>query len=272
MSVKNTLKTVMLRLAPGFTTVLVSIRSRRLQEKWAKTKGRSALAARVAESTSFRCWSGPFKGMQFPSDIVKRHSSPKLLGTYEAELHSYLEPLLHRQYLTAVNIGMAEGYYVVGLALRLPEATIYGFDADPIAKCRTRELAVLNGVGDRVIVAGLANHQHLQEILSRPPSLLMIDCEGCEAEILDPARCSVLAETDIVAELHPNVVPDVESLINERFGRTHDIHLVRSTTRSADQLECLKGFSPSDRMAAVDEYRSTASQPWAIMTVRPGNS
>lgn len=267
-SMKHALKAAMQRVAPEFTTMLVAIRSRRLQESRAQATALTSLASRVAKMTDFQCWSGPFKGMRFPDDIVTRHSSPKLLGTYESELHPNLALLLSRPYNIVVNVGMAEGYYVVGCALRLPQATVYGFDADPAARRRTREMAAINGVSDRVIVGGLACHRNLQDILCRGPSLLIIDCEGCEAVLLDPAQCDALSTTDIIAELHPHAVPNIEAMIEERFRLSHDLRVVRSERREAYPLEFLRDFSLADRLAATNEYRGQSRQPWAIMVAK----
>src|SRR5438105_426555 len=67
---------------------------------------------------------GPFRGLRYPS-ASSLHSGllPKLLGTYEAELHGPIEHLLKsRTYGAVVDVGAAEGYYAVGFALRCPEA------------------------------------------------------------------------------------------------------------------------------------------------------
>ena len=58
---------------------------------------------------------GPLEGLTYPLDLVGKVDAlvPKLIGSYEAELHESLEELLAP---TVVNIGSADGYYSVGLA------------------------------------------------------------------------------------------------------------------------------------------------------------
>jgi hypothetical protein len=46
---------------------------------------------------------------------------PKLLGCYEAELHGVIACALNTTYDTIIDIGCAEGYYAVGLALHFPD-------------------------------------------------------------------------------------------------------------------------------------------------------
>src|SRR5262245_56331762 len=55
---------------------------------------------------------GFFKGMQYPRNrSISSALFPKLLGTYERELHPVLERICKEPYEGIVNIGCAEGYY-----------------------------------------------------------------------------------------------------------------------------------------------------------------
>ena len=66
---------------------------------------------------------GPFAGMEFLSNVLEGCYIPKLLGTYEMELHpTWIRLRQLRKYRTIIDIGAAEGYYAVGLALMFPEA------------------------------------------------------------------------------------------------------------------------------------------------------
>ena len=59
---------------------------------------------------------------------------PKLIGSYEEEVHPIIEEIIRRRYSIVVNIGCAEGYYAVGFALRIPDAIVYAFDVDTTAQ------------------------------------------------------------------------------------------------------------------------------------------
>src|SRR6478672_6897407 len=62
---------------------------------------------------------GPFKGMKYPGvNSVGSALIPKLLGSYERELHPLIDSICAGQYDQVVDIGCAEGYYAVGLAMR----------------------------------------------------------------------------------------------------------------------------------------------------------
>ena len=59
---------------------------------------------------------------------------PKLIGSYEEEVHLIIEEIIRRRYSIVVNIGCAEGYYAVGFALRIPDAIVYAFDIETTAQ------------------------------------------------------------------------------------------------------------------------------------------
>jgi protein-L-isoaspartate O-methyltransferase len=58
------------------------------------------------------------------------YRAAKLLGAYEHSLHDVLLKPVSRQPDPIINVGCAEGYYAVGLARLLPDATVYAFDID----------------------------------------------------------------------------------------------------------------------------------------------
>jgi hypothetical protein len=251
-------------LAPELTLTVVSARSRRLQDKWARERGEAALAQAIAEATGYRCHAGPFRGMRFPKDVIARHSSPKLLGTYERELHHHLEAAFARSPEIVVNIGMAEGYYTVGSALKLPRAHVHGFDADPAARRRTLELAKCNDVAERVHVHGIARHSHLQKLCDGRRSLFIVDCEGCELALLDIADIPALRLADLIIELHPNAVPNVAQILTERFACTHKEWSEVSKTRVLADAPSLEVPAHVSLVASMDEHRGHARQPWRI--------
>lgn len=91
---------------------------------------------------------GPFRGMKFPKGELLKSSafSPKLIGSYESELHSVIVRMLKISYTKVVNIGSAEGYYAVGLALKIPSAKVYAYDIDLEATKLLEENAAANSV------------------------------------------------------------------------------------------------------------------------------
>ena len=98
--------------------------------------------------------SGPFAGMHYVETASEGALMPRLLGSYESELHPHLAAFAQAGLDCVIDVGCAEGYYAVGLARMMPEITVYAFDIDPIAREACAALAQKNEVGSRVIVGG----------------------------------------------------------------------------------------------------------------------
>src|SRR5450432_1298867 len=86
---------------------------------------------------------GPFAGMKYIPQSNGSALIPKLTGTYEQELHGIIEEVSQRKYHTLVDVGCAEGYYLVGLALRLPNLHVHGFDLNAEALKNCQRLATI---------------------------------------------------------------------------------------------------------------------------------
>ena len=88
---------------------------------------------------------GPFKHLKY-KDFTSHGSSiyPKLLGSYEAELHEFINLMLSKNLESVVDIGCAEGYYAVGFALKLKDIKVHAFDISEYAQKLCKEMSKLN--------------------------------------------------------------------------------------------------------------------------------
>jgi len=264
---KNVLKIGLMRLAPDFALTVFSVRARRFIERQVRGQGLVDLNRRVAEATGSMVSAGPFAGMALDVDALPVHAAPKLLGTYESELHHVIERAIARRPRAVVNVGSAEGYYAVGLARRLPDATVYAFDADPKARKATMINARLNGVGARVRAQGILHPAALEEFLRNDRNLVIMDCEGAEVGLLDKSAAPSLCRADIVVELHPGMRPEVETVIASRFAATHSIeHINPAKSETKLAIIATASLSETDRCVAVDERRGKT--PWFYLEAR----
>ncbi len=236
-----------------------------LQESLADRRLRRVQQALVA-SHGLVVQSGPFAGMAYVSEAVCSSLVPKLLGSYEAELHGVLERILLRDYETVIDVGSAEGYYAVGLALSLPRAEVHAFDIDERARALCMKLAQANNVSERVIVEGLCDHERLNKLI-RGRTLIVCDCEGCELELLDPALAPQLTKCDLIVELHDMLVPNITRTILQRFAATHQITLIDAEERDPAPFSNLKDFDRLTQRTAVAEFRDGAMQ-WGYLEAR----
>src|SRR5947207_8629242 len=99
----------------------------RLEEGWTDYKIKR-MTKSIVKCRGLIIQAGPFAGMRYVAPATGRTILPKLLGSYETELHSIVEQVIAADHRVVINIGCAEGYYAVGLALRLPNSRVYAFD------------------------------------------------------------------------------------------------------------------------------------------------
>src|SRR5207248_9814438 len=92
---------------------------------------------------------------------------PKLMGTYELELHPIIEQLCKQQFNRIIDVGAAEGYYAVGMAIRSPASEVIAFETTAEGQALIAELAELNEVKARVEVRGHCGLESLRNAL--PP-------------------------------------------------------------------------------------------------------
>jgi predicted O-methyltransferase YrrM len=162
---------------------------------------------------------------------------PKLLGIYERELVPQIESLIARRPNLVVDIGAAEGYYAIGLALRLPQARIVAFEMEMKGQIALKEMADLNGVTNQVDVRAKCEAADLAMILTdKTNAVVVCDVEGYEQLLLDPVVVPALHHAAILVELHDFIVPGITDTLKQRFETTHRIQHVWQESRSRNEF------------------------------------
>lgn len=256
------MKQILKRASPN-SFMFLQIRYRRLRFRFVNHGSNFRAKQALCRCYGERVLGGPFQGMRYPYDVVLSSCVPKLVGSYEEELHSLINEIIRRRYSIVVNVGCAEGYYAVGFALRMPDAIVYAFDTDPTAQHYCASLAKLNSVSERVRVNGFCNHRERQQLCGRH-SFILCDCEGFEGELLDPGSVPQLAATDILVELHDFIKPGVTNTILSRFHDTHSLTLVDTQGRDTKNYPVLESVAPQDRYSILSENRPAPMQ-WAYL-------
>ena len=236
-------------------------------------------AALVRTVSRRRIVAGPFQGMRMElSGLSSRHLLCYLLGSAEIELRDVIGRIIDRGYRTILNIGAADGYYAVGLAVRSPATQVEAFEALPAFRPIVERSARANGVQDRIALRGACDANALRHHLQTDakPSLVLMDIEGGEAELLDPLAVPQLRQVDILVETHDAFVPRVTETLIDRFQPTH--HIERYTARPRllndyppDFLPTLKRWFPRLVVELMDERR-TGLQHWLFLTAKEGNA
>lgn len=209
---------------------------------------------------------GPLAGLRYLPESSGSLYPPKLVGCYESELHKTIERIVASPYKQVMDVGCAEGYYAVGLAMQMPKIQVFAFDLDARARDLCRQMAELNDVSGRVNIEETCTHQRLEE-LAGPGTLVFCDIEGAETELLDPEKAQVLAKCDIVVECHDFLGTAHSQILAERFQGTHDVEVIENTWVNPNSVPFLRGLKPIQKFLAVWEGRPGLS-PWLFMTAR----
>jgi hypothetical protein len=225
------------------------------------------VARRVAGELGLTVRSGPFAGLRYVERAVGApHLADclpaKLLGSYERELHPAIEELLQADFSTIVNVGAADGYYAVGLALRAPGARVHAFEVDDGRRDLCEEIASVNGVAQRVETGGACDPPWLAAL--EGDCLLVIDCEGCEVGLLGPEQAAGLSGSALIVELHDFIDPRASNVAGAFCG-THRVELVDATPRHCGLYPELEFLGWKNRELAVSEVRSHPTR-WLIAT------
>lgn len=242
---------------------------------WAASPGAYA-TLQVARQSRCRVLTGPFIGMRYPASFVPRllFHGPYQVGSFEHELHPVIGEIVDSRPATVINIGSAEGYYSVGIAQRLPGSRVIAFELDQRLAAASGRLAELNGVAARVESRGLCTAAALAALEPQAGAggaAVIMDCEGAEAELVDPERIRWLERAQLLVELHPASEPGVLELLRSRLSATHEFRVIGFEPRRASLFDAvlgpLRGLRRIDRELLVAEYRD-GTQDWLWATPR----
>jgi len=212
---------------------------------------------------------GPFKGMRYPGfQSAGSMVWPKIMGSYEQELHPILERLLQTSFTEVIDVGCAEGYYAIGLARALPGAKVFAFDIDPRARQLCADMATLNGVSDRVKVAAACTPDTLRSFPFSGRGLIVCDCEGYEKTLFDSVNLSNLRGCDILIELHDCHDLSISGYIQQLFAATHHLELISTVDDVFKAIRYdypeTRDLSPELRKEIFAEQRHSAME-WAYL-------
>lgn len=247
---------------------------KRARRRAARNREKAFIAETIQASLSdLTVRHGPFKGMKYPrAASVGSTLYPKLLGSYESELHDIISRIRGTHYSDVVDVGCAEGYYAVGFGVHMPAATLYAYDTNSRALGLCREMARLNGIDDeRLRLGAFLDNAELHSLPLGPRALIVSDCEGYEKELFKPDSPGVLANHDVLVEAHDMIDIHISGYLKGIFEATHDLTVVSSVDdiHKAQRYEYpeLDGFSLPERKVLLSEGRASAME-WLFFQAR----
>lgn len=226
-----------------------------------------ALAEELCNVTDGLVQSGVFQGMKYMPKASGSMLGPKILGTYEREIHGWIENAIGKDYDTLIDIGAAEGFYAVGFLCRSPNLRTHSFDLNRDCHHLQSRLAELNRVQDRLKIHHGFEHEWFEKHLPALGKVLFfVDVDGAENELLDTDRYPLLRDVDLIVETHDCFVPAVTDRLIDRFKTTHDVERVSSRTRRLEDLPALAKFTVRQKLELANEHRPP--QEWLSLSKR----
>ena len=182
---------------------------------------------------------GPFSGMRYHDESYSSGSCSKFNGTYEQEIQAIIEKEINKRYEVFINIGAADGYYSIGMALWGNCSKIISFECSQKARDLQYKLAVLNKVQERISIRDRCEKDDLKNCLKGfKNALILCDIEGYEYELLNPNLIPDLKKTTLIIEVHNHVWDKMENEISKRYEQTHEVKSIKTRTVFKDSDYC----------------------------------
>ena len=213
---------------------------------------------------------GPFKGLR----LAPHPFLPHLFGSYERELHATLEALCATPWQRIVNVGGGNGFYIAGLGLRVPRADLVVFELTAEARAVIAQTVERNGLTARTQILGAAEPENLEAACTGPgPTLVVMDVEGAELDLTDPALVPSLRATTMLIETHDVLRAGCRDAIVARYGDSHTITTILPRARTladfpAALAPLLPRLMPARCVESVQEWRG-GPQEWLLL--KPGS-
>ncbi|MCI0563420.1 MAG: hypothetical protein MN733_33510 [Nitrososphaera sp.] len=182
--------------------------------------------------------------------------TPLILGTYEEELHAVFEVLRQTNPSYVLNIGGGAGYYAIGCAAIWGVPNVIVYESLEYGRQIIRNSARNNFISDTCEIRGECTESELFNLLKAcAPSILIMDVEGAELDLLSYRVRSRLCDSHIVIESHDFARPGCTEILRNWFERTHHVRLIESRRRRCKDFPCKIPIPCAIKLRLMDERR-----------------
>lgn len=177
---------------------------------------------RAIKCTNRIVYQGPFEGMKYIDKAFVGFVCHKVTGTYEKEIQGVIKMELNNAYDAIIDIGSAEGYYAVGMAMFSKTPKVISFEGSTEGRKLQKELATLNKVDDRIEINNYCRREELLEQTDKYKNIFIIcDVDGYELALLDNAFIPRLNSATMLIECHNHCFAEMEKSLIDRYSATH---------------------------------------------------
>lgn len=245
----------------GYGPLIAWYRRIRPRSLWLRRNPWGKATRRLVDAHGWTVRHGFASGVVYPPEAAGAVGAlpTKLLGVYERELHNVMASF--DDYDLFVDLGSGDGYFCVAYARRAPHSRVIGYELEARERRIAQQLAKINGVN--IELRGRVDHDELNA-LPAGKLLMLVDIEGYEYELLDPAVVPRLREVTMIVESHRRRHPDIVEVLTRRFAGTHDIATVKGEPRYQSEYPELEGWPADLANYALSERGGFPL--WMVMT------
>lgn len=204
---------------------------------------------------------GAFQGMKLSKETWwgKSDLGSQCLGLYEKEILDFIKNLTTHQYENFIDIGAADGYYGIGMLLAKKCKKSICFEISKEGRKTIQKNSIANGVAENIYIQSEASTQSIATISDAvfKNSLIMIDIEGSEFDLLNEKIFEKFSNSTILIEIH-NWVDNFEkkytALLKNSFIH-HIVEVIQRVERPILHLEELRDFTDDNRLLLISERR-----------------
>lgn len=203
-----------------------------------RTLGDYIVTNTIYRKTDLVVIDGPFKGLNYIENSTGGAYFPKLLGIYEKELTGIINEFSKIDFEEVINVGGGEGYFAVGFTLKYKKAKVLAYEPGFYGCYLMQKMAEKNNVINRLsIKAQLCFPEDLKSnIDGNKKTLVFMDVEGAELELLDPIAVPALLNCYIIVEIHDTVSPILGDTIKNRFKSSHKLTEIWQEERTINDV------------------------------------
>lgn len=207
---------------------------------------------------------GPFKGLKLSKKSYCSSLAPKIIGTYEDQIYLYLP--FNNQYEHIYDIGCADGYYAVGLAMMNPKSKVFAYDISKEARMLCDVNARKNGVKNLELKSKF-RIQDLKKSQGKK-AFILCDIEGGEYDLFIKKRSKLGLDADWLIEVHEHIMSGLTSTLLNYFRKTHQIYVIYGRERNYSKYPELSFLSERGFNICVDENRTAKNMIWLYLERR----
>lgn len=204
---------------------------------------------------------GPFKGLKLNRETWwgKLDLGSQCLGLYEKELLDLISGLSKDEFSHFIDIGAADGYYATGMLVSGRINHCICFEQSESGQKTILSNWQCNQSPGSLQIFGEANDKSIgvlsPEVLKR--SLVLIDIEGFEFELLTLEFLSKLSLSTIIIEIHNWVEGFIDkySQLLRNADLYFDIEMIERLERPTCHLQELRDMTDDNRLLFTSERR-----------------